>query len=164
FQDNAASGDPVPQDTPMGGLAQIPGARAVAATVTDASSAFTGGVATLFNADAGSGSDAKTARTLKSAAAPHAGGDLSTFGSAHGRLDSDAIKSGTDAILTVTTGEPGTSDHSFDVGFTGTGGGTGPTLTLGDRVFKDINNNGTLDAGETGVSGVIVDLLDAAGT
>ena len=38
------------------------------------------------------------------------------------------------------------------------------TLTLGDTVFGDANDNGTLDTGETGVIGVVVELLDQAGT
>jgi cyclophilin family peptidyl-prolyl cis-trans isomerase/uncharacterized protein YegP (UPF0339 family) len=37
------------------------------------------------------------------------------------------------------------------------------TLTLGNRVFNDANNNGQLDTGESGVSGVLVELLDSAG-
>ena len=41
---------------------------------------------------------------------------------------------------------------------------TAGPLTLGDTVFRDVNNNGTLDTGETGVSGVVVELLDEAGT
>src|SRR5262245_60100914 len=39
-----------------------------------------------------------------------------------------------------------------------------PAVTLGDTVFRDTNNNGTFDTGETGVAGVAVDLLDQAGT
>src|SRR5262249_33810218 len=38
------------------------------------------------------------------------------------------------------------------------------TLTLGDRVFRDNNNNGTFDTGETGIGGVTVQLLDGQGT
>lgn len=35
--------------------------------------------------------------------------------------------------------------------------------SLGDRVWYDVNNNGLQDAGEVGVAGVTVELLDAAG-
>ena len=41
---------------------------------------------------------------------------------------------------------------------------TAGPMTLGDTVFRDANNNGTLDTGETGVAGVVVELLDQAGT
>ena len=39
-----------------------------------------------------------------------------------------------------------------------------PSYTLGNTVWYDANNNGTLDAGETGMTGVVVKLYDAAGT
>ncbi len=35
--------------------------------------------------------------------------------------------------------------------------------TLGDLVFSDVNNNGVLDAGESGIAGVTVELLDGSG-
>jgi protocatechuate 3,4-dioxygenase beta subunit len=38
-----------------------------------------------------------------------------------------------------------------------------PLASLGDRVFLDTNANGVQDAGETGVPGVVVRLLDGAG-
>ena len=40
----------------------------------------------------------------------------------------------------------------------------GGPLSLGDLVFRDENNNGTRDTGENGVGGVVVELLDQAGT
>jgi hypothetical protein len=79
------------------------------------------------------------------------------------QFDSDATLSGTTAVMTLTTGDAGTSNHSLDVGFAGTEATT-PTLTLGNLVFADADNDGTFDAGETGVAGVTVELLDAAGT
>ena len=39
-----------------------------------------------------------------------------------------------------------------------------PPASLGTTVFLDTNRNGLLDAGETGVAGVTVELLNAAGT
>jgi hypothetical protein len=78
-------------------------------------------------------------------------------------LDSDATASGTTAAISFTTGDAGTSDHSLDFGFAGQGTTT-PTLTLGDRVFRDDNRNGHLEDGETGIPGVTVELLNEAGT
>ncbi len=37
------------------------------------------------------------------------------------------------------------------------------TASLGNRVWYDLNNNGLQDAGEVGVQGATVELLDAAG-
>lgn len=37
-------------------------------------------------------------------------------------------------------------------------------MTIGDRVFKDSNNNGTLDGTETGISGVTVELYEDTNT
>jgi SdrD B-like domain/Domain of unknown function DUF11 len=87
-------------------------------------------------------------------------------------LDSDATLAGTTATIALTTGEAGSSDHSFDVGFTGTAV-PGTTVTLGNVVFFDVNNNGFFDGPggppgpsgpDVGISGVTVELLDAAGT
>lgn len=38
----------------------------------------------------------------------------------------------------------------------------GPTYTISDKVWFDADNGGDLDAGESGISGVTVDLLDAS--
>ena len=38
------------------------------------------------------------------------------------------------------------------------------TLTLGNLVWNDLNNNGTVDSGEPGVNGVSVQLFNAQGT
>ena len=46
--------------------------------------------------------------------------------------------------------------RDVDFGFQG-------TASLGDTVFQDFNGNGVQDAGDVGVSGVTVNLLDAAG-
>ena len=80
------------------------------------------------------------------------------------QLDSDATLTGTTAAMAFTTADAGTSVHSLDAGFTGGGTTTTPTLTLGNLVFRDANNNGTFDSGETGVAAVAVDLLNADGT
>jgi hypothetical protein len=256
YQD--ASTDPVPQEVGMGGLAQVPGFGTIAATVNDPTGAFSGGIDTFANSNAGSVS--KVAGTATNRIDLFDSSDLNTFGSANGLgglaalpadgtvqvgdrvfadtngngiqdagepgianveldlfqgitqvdstttddtgsytfdnlhpntayeiridttqaalagrnldpahqgtdslTDSDATKSGTIATVAFTTGEAGSSDHSLDVGFTGKST-TPQKLTLGDRVFQDANNNGHLDAGETGVAGVTVELLDSTGT
>ena len=46
----------------------------------------------------------------------------------------------------------GQVDNSVDAGFVNNG------LTIGNFVWNDLNNNGTQDAGEPGVAGVIVKL------
>ena len=76
-------------------------------------------------------------------------------------LDSDVTLTGTTATATFTTGLEGTTVHALDGGFGVLQTGN---LTLGNVVFRDADNNGTFDTGETGVSGVAVELLDEAGT
>jgi protocatechuate 3,4-dioxygenase beta subunit len=77
-----------------------------------------------------------------------AGGDDAT--------DSD-LDPATRRSVIVTVG-PGERTTTVDVGvFT-------PTVNLGDRVWSDINNNGIIDADETGLAGVVVNLYRADGT
>jgi SdrD B-like domain/Secretion system C-terminal sorting domain len=80
----------------------------------------------------------------------------------------------TDSDASTTTGRTGVIDLdaavaigtsvnivSVDAGITqGTPAGT---ASLGNRVWYDVNNNGTQDAGELGVNNVKVELLDASG-
>jgi len=68
--------------------------------------------------------------------------------------DSDLVRSGADGIVNLTTGAIGESNHSFDLGYA-------PSQTLGNRVFRDGNNNGAFDAGETGIDGVTLRLFAA---
>jgi uncharacterized repeat protein (TIGR01451 family) len=70
-------------------------------------------------------------------------------------IDSDAALIDGTARITVQTGGPGANDHSFDIGLI-------RKLALGNLVWNDIDNNGLRDAGESGVAGVKVELLDAA--
>lgn len=77
-------------------------------------------------------------------------------------VDSDATLTGTEAIITFTTGPAGTNNHTHDVGFSG--GSTATSLTLGNLVWNDANNNGVRDNGEAGVPNVVMELLDATGT
>jgi len=72
---------------------------------------------------------------------------------------------GSDASLS--TGRTGTialaagqTNLDIDAGIRSAMAGTG---SLGNRVWYDLNNNGIQDAGEVGVQGVTVELLDAAG-
>jgi SdrD B-like domain/Secretion system C-terminal sorting domain len=63
-------------------------------------------------------------------------------------IDNDANQTGTTAYVSVNTSA---TNHSYDIGlFTGN--------TLGDKVWRDDNTNGTQDTGEPGVAGVTVTL------
>jgi hypothetical protein len=66
--------------------------------------------------------------------------------------DSDAAYSANNAVISITTGNPGDNNHTYDFGFTG-------TYSLGNRVWFDTNNNALIDAGEVGVAGVRVELF-----
>ncbi|HEY0426722.1 MAG TPA: C25 family cysteine peptidase [Pyrinomonadaceae bacterium] len=60
-------------------------------------------------------------------------------------------------VITVTTGNPGDNNHNLDIGFA-----SSATYSLGNRVWFDTDNDGQIDAGEVGISGVSVSLfLDA---
>lgn len=68
--------------------------------------------------------------------------------------DSEVITSGGLRVINFTTGAPGANDHTQDAGFT-------TTVSIGSTVFNDVNNNGIFEpgAGETGIGGVLVELL-----
>ncbi len=72
-------------------------------------------------------------------------------------IDSDASASSGNAVIALTTGSAGANNHTYDIGFS-----TG--LALGNLVWGDLNNNGTVDGGETGIDGVSVALLTSTGT
>lgn len=70
-------------------------------------------------------------------------------------VDSDAAQLGTCTVpVTLAPGEQNTSVDA----------GVWFPLTLGNLAFRDVNNNGVVDAGDTGVPAVTAELLDAAGT
>jgi protocatechuate 3,4-dioxygenase beta subunit len=72
----------------------------------------------------------------------------------------DATDSDVDPIngtTIVTTLDSGEDDRSWDAGLVG-------IMSLGDLVWNDLNNNGVVDGGETGISGVTVRLLNGSGT
>jgi hypothetical protein len=54
----------------------------------------------------------------------------------------------------------GQTNLDIDAGIRSTMAGTG---SIGNRVWNDLNNNGLQDAGEPGIQGVTVELLDGAG-
>jgi hypothetical protein len=59
----------------------------------------------------------------------------------------------------ISTGVAGTQVTGIDAGIVSQAAGT---ASLGDRVWNDLNNNGTQDAGEPGIAGVTVNLYEDA--
>ncbi len=72
-------------------------------------------------------------------------------------IDSNAVLIGGFPNIAYTTGAAGANDHTLDAGLR-------PSLSLGDVVWDDLNNNGIKDGGENGVGGVRVKLFDATNT
>ncbi len=68
--------------------------------------------------------------------------------------DLDGVATASKATFTLASGA-----NRTDVDF-----GYRPSLTVGDRVWKDANANGLQDSGEVGISGVTVQLLNSGGT
>ncbi|GAB2552356.1 hypothetical protein GCM10027085_49660 [Spirosoma aerophilum] len=79
----------------------------------------------------------------------------STTTNANDLNDSDALiatVAGTTApVISVTTGNVGSVNHTYDVGFI-------QTASLGDFAFEDKNTNGVQDATDTPIAGVVVTL------
>ena len=70
--------------------------------------------------------------------------------------DSDAnVTTGRTILTTLVAGE---NDPTWDAGY------LSPLASLGDYVWKDLDKNGTQDAGEPGIQGVTVTLLNSSGT
>ncbi|HEU4325996.1 MAG TPA: SdrD B-like domain-containing protein, partial [Roseiflexaceae bacterium] len=66
--------------------------------------------------------------------------------------DSDGTTVGGNSVITLTTGGPGTTNHSYDFGFY-------RRFSLGNRVWNDRNNDGLdNDGAGTGIDGVAVNL------
>ncbi|WP_198320983.1 SdrD B-like domain-containing protein [Azohydromonas aeria] len=61
------------------------------------------------------------------------------------------------ALSSVVVLRPGETNNSIDAGFY-------KNASLGDRVWEDTNGDGRQDAGEAGITGVTVNLRNAAGT
>ncbi|MGH1503604.1 MAG: SdrD B-like domain-containing protein [Acidimicrobiales bacterium] len=63
----------------------------------------------------------------------------------------------TDLTIDVTSGAPGENDHTLDAGFNV----AAPTHEIGNLVWLDADNDGVASAGEAGIAGVTVELLEA---
>lgn len=63
-------------------------------------------------------------------------------------IDNDGLLNGNDAGIIFNTAN---SDHSFDIGFK-------PLASIGDRIWRDDNKNGSQDAGEPGIAGITITL------
>ncbi|MQA18776.1 SdrD B-like domain-containing protein [Rugamonas rivuli] len=98
-----------------------------------------------FTVDPGKYSISVTAPAGYTATGQHAGSDAAA--------DSDTGANGQSDQFTLTAGQ---TNNDVDAGFY-------KGATLGDRVWLDSNRNGVQDAGEAGVAGVKVILLDASG-
>ncbi|OEZ59057.1 SdrD B-like domain-containing protein [Duganella sp. HH105] len=98
-----------------------------------------------FTVDPGKYSISVTAPAGYTATGQHAGSDAAA--------DSDTGANGQSDQFTLTAGQ---ANNDVDAGFY-------KGATLGDRVWLDANKNGVQDAGEAGVAGVKVILLDASG-
>ncbi len=75
-------------------------------------------------------------------------------------IDSDGVYVGKVATITYTTGRAGMNDHTLDFGFRS-------TYALGNRVFKDTDNSGTLttaDGAKPGIGNVTVELFKSGVT
>ena len=72
--------------------------------------------------------------------------------------DSDATPDvAGDARISLTTGAPGQNNHSYDIGFK-----TPAALTycLGNRIWIDTDDSGTVNNGEVGLDGIVVTLTN----
>ncbi len=82
--------------------------------------------------------------------------------SAHGNLrDSDAVLSGVNALYAIPYADltnAGDNNHTYDVGFVNGVPASATTVSLGNQVWKDTNNNGVIDNGEVGIPNVTVNL------
>ena len=79
---------------------------------------------------------------------------LSKAAAATALTDSDGVLNATTGLVatTVTTPLYGVVDMQFDFGFV--------SIVLGNRVWLDANANGLQNAGESGIAGVVVELVD----
>jgi hypothetical protein len=76
--------------------------------------------------------------------------------------DSNAVPTGTPGIAEASItapSTPGAVDHSIDAGVFS----TRPSVSVGDFVWVDSDNNGVQDAGEPGIQGVVLKLTGPGG-
>lgn len=66
--------------------------------------------------------------------------------------DNDGTISGTNAVISITTSNLGTVNHTYDFGFF--------SQRLGDKVWRDDDKDGVQDLNEPGVVGISVQLID----
>jgi hypothetical protein len=93
---------------------------------------------------------------------PQAGFGFSKQVTGNLAVDSAVVQAtGITAPITVVAGQTYTGANA---GFVPGGSGGGSCATIGNTVWLDANGDGLLNNGETGVAGVTVDLLNAAGT
>ncbi|WP_338845578.1 SdrD B-like domain-containing protein [Massilia sp. W12] len=111
----------------------------VASATTDAAGAY------QFDVNPGAYTVSMQTPSGYSVSAQNQGGDSAR--------DSNFDANGNSGLITLA---PGATDRTID-------GGLYKTAQLGDRVWFDHNKNGVQDAGEGGVAGVKVSLLDANG-
>jgi hypothetical protein len=86
-----------------------------------------------------------------------------TVGTGNDVRDSDATASGNVATIAVpatSIAAAGMNNHTFDAGFTAP---PAVTYSLGNRVWFDTNNNGSMESGEVGAAAVNVRLLSSTG-
>ncbi len=80
-------------------------------------------------------------------------------GNTEDQRDSDGVPSGLNAVVPITTGNPGDNNHTYDFGFAG-------SYSLGNRVWLDDGSggggadNGLQDGSEVGIANVVVNLYE----
>lgn len=141
FQDGSA--EPVPEDVTAGGLAQVPGFNTIAATGSDPTAAFTGGLYTFFNADVSGGDATQKAGMVSTRTAIYESFDLNTFGSANGMGDVAALPGAGTVQIGDRVFHDADADGAQDPGEPGLNG-----VVL--RLFKDATE---VDSVATGVGG-----------
>ncbi|WP_461137389.1 SdrD B-like domain-containing protein, partial [Spirosoma terrae] len=90
-----------------------------------------------------------------SSVSPMTPGEATSANSGSTTTNNDALSVGGRPTIQLTTGPPGSVNHTYDFGFVIPGG------NLGDFVWEDANRNGQQDAGEPGISNVTVSLLSS---
>ncbi|MFM9438225.1 serine-aspartate repeat-containing protein C/D/E [Janthinobacterium sp. CG_23.3] len=149
----ATLGDRVWEDKNANGVqdAGEAGIGGVTVQLKDAAGAVVGSTVTDANGNYGFSVDPGTYSVAVLAPAGYVTTALNAGGNA--AADSDIDASGNSAQVTLAAGQ---NHPDLDAGLY-------KTAELGDRVWLDLNKNGVQDAGEAGVAGVKVTLLDAHG-
>lgn len=133
---NGTGGTEGHQETSLGGLAQVPGFSEVALTAYSPRFASTIGQIQLNNAGATPGQWARLVQVVGN----HDNGDPSGPNASGGNFSKT---NGLGDLVALMAPAP---------------------IEIGNRVWNDANGNGRQDAGESGISGVVVGLYDSGGT